>query len=321
MATHSFWAVAAAGIDPGLNDTYARLAPDNKIWQEIARTGRPMADWMVMPKSTLVGSPLYSEWFAPQAFHGVMAAPVIGRLSLSGVVVAFNSKRRGDFEQDDLDDLADFAPHLGRAVALRFEREQLLADLSAAKRFLDDNRRGVLLLDAELRVLYANDVAQALLEKGDGLKLRNHRLSAQGRAGDGALRELLRPAASVAASGPQTPVVVNRTDRRPLLLRITPIAPSDRNGLLPRTAWLVKIIDPETPPMPDPDVLQRLFSLTAMEARIVSAMVPPRSESQVAAELRLAKNTIRWHLHNAYHKLGVKGRDQLMFLLARYGLD
>jgi hypothetical protein len=71
MATHEFRVVAEAGIDRGLHETYRRLAPKNRIWQAIGRAGRPIADWMVMPKSELVDSPLYTEWFAPQGFHGV----------------------------------------------------------------------------------------------------------------------------------------------------------------------------------------------------------------------------------------------------------
>ena len=68
MTTHEFRAVAEAGIDRGLHETYRRLAPENRIGQAIGRAGRPMADWMVVPKSELGASPLYSEWFAPQAF-------------------------------------------------------------------------------------------------------------------------------------------------------------------------------------------------------------------------------------------------------------
>jgi hypothetical protein len=83
MATHEFRAVGDAG-DRGLHDTYVRLALENRIWQAIGRARRPMGDWMVMPKSELVGSPLYAEWFAPQGFHGVMAAPILARESLSG---------------------------------------------------------------------------------------------------------------------------------------------------------------------------------------------------------------------------------------------
>jgi hypothetical protein len=153
MATHEFRAVAEAGIDLGLHETYRRLAPENRIWQAIGRAGRPMADWMVMPKSELVDSPLYSEWFAPQSFHGVMAAPIVARESLSGVVVAFCGKRRSDFAVEDLDLLAGFAPHLGRAVSMRLEREQFLAERHANLQLLDEAEDAILLLDGELQVI------------------------------------------------------------------------------------------------------------------------------------------------------------------------
>ena len=54
-----------------------------------------------------------------------MAAPILARDSLSGVVPAFCSKNRSDFAEEDLDLLAGFAPHLGRVVGLRIERERL----------------------------------------------------------------------------------------------------------------------------------------------------------------------------------------------------
>lgn len=168
MATHEFRAVADAGIDRGLHETYVRLAPENRIWQAIGRAGRPMADWMVMPKSELVGSPLYAEWFAPQGFHGVMAAPILARDSLSGVVVAFCSKSRIDFGESDLDLMAGFAPHLGRAVGRRLERERSIADLRADRQILDHAEDAVLLLDGGLQVIHANAAATALLGRGDG---------------------------------------------------------------------------------------------------------------------------------------------------------
>jgi DNA-binding CsgD family transcriptional regulator len=320
MATHSFWAVAEAGIDPGLHETYARLAPENKIWQQIGRTGRPMTDWMVMAKSELHRSALYAEWFAPQGFHGVMAAPMLARASLSGVVVAFCSENRGDFEEADLKYLADLAPHLGRAVALHLEREQLLTDLSASRKFFEDAEQAVLLLDADLRVLHANDAAKGLLNRGEELRLRNQRLTAQYHDDDAVLRRVLRPGITAAQAQPGQFAVVHRAEQRPLLLKVTPVASPERTGLLPGAAWLLKITDPEQPRAPDPRVLQRLFGLTAAEARVVLAMLPPHSESEAAARLGLGKTTFRWHLHHAYEKLDVNGRDQLVYLLTSYGV-
>ena len=97
MVTHEVWAVAQSGIDPDLHGTYERLAPGNRIWQAISRAGRPLADQMVMPKPEFLRSALHAEYFVPQGFRSVMAAPVLANGSHCGVMVAFGSRQRGDF--------------------------------------------------------------------------------------------------------------------------------------------------------------------------------------------------------------------------------
>jgi PAS domain-containing protein len=319
MATHEFRAVAEAGIDRDLHETYRRLAPENRIWQAIGRAGRPMAGWMVMPKSELVASPLYAEWFAPQGFHGVMAAPILGRESLSGVVVAFCSKRRSDFAEEDLDLLAGFAPRLGRAVSLRLEREQFLADLNANRQILDDTEDAVLPLDGRLRVIYANAAAAALLDRGDGLRLRHRRLVARHPDDDSRLQAALRPAPSRGRPAPENFAVVHRPEHRALLVKATRLAPPGTNRPLPAACWVIKISDPERRRKPDPAVLQRLFGLTPAEAASVLELLPPRSEAAAARRRGVARATLRTQLHAAYGKLGINGRDELVHLLASYG--
>jgi hypothetical protein len=179
MAMHEFRAVADAGIDCDLHETYRRVAPENRIRQAIGRAGRPMADWMVMPKSELVGSPLQTESFAPRGFHGVMAAPILARDSLSGSSSPSAAKSRSDFAEEDLDLLANFAPHLGRAVGLRIEREMAFAELNANRQILDDTEDPVLRLDSGLRAIHVNALAASLLDRGDRLRLRHWRLVAR----------------------------------------------------------------------------------------------------------------------------------------------
>jgi len=305
MATHEFRAVAEAGIDVGLHETYRRLAPENRIWQAIGRAGRPMADWMVMPKSELVASPLYTEWFVPQGFHGVMAAPILARESLSGVVVAFCGKRRGDFAEADVNLLAGFAPHLGRAVSMRLEREQLLGELHVNRQLLDQAEDAVLLLDRELQVIHGNIAARALLDSGDGLRLRHGRLVTGHPEDDTPTREDF--------------AIARRRERRPLLVKVTQLGSSGIAGPFAGAAWAVRISGPEARHKPDPRVLQRLFGLTPAEAGVVLEMLPPRSEDEAASHRGVTKSTFRAQLHAAYGKLGVNGRDGLVHLLAAYG--
>ena len=81
LQTHAFRSLGAVGIDPDLNPAYQRLAPGNRIWQEIGRRRQPLTDQMVMPKAALVRTELYADWFRPQDFHSVMAFPTLFRES------------------------------------------------------------------------------------------------------------------------------------------------------------------------------------------------------------------------------------------------
>src|SRR5271156_6007461 len=123
MKTHEFRSLGAVGISIDLNPTYRRLAPDNRIWQEIERRREPMTDQMVMPKAALVRTELYADWFRPQSFHSVMAFPALFKQNASAVVVAFRSRTLGDFEAADLAELGRFAGHFGRALSIRLDRD------------------------------------------------------------------------------------------------------------------------------------------------------------------------------------------------------
>jgi PAS domain-containing protein len=205
------------------------------------------------------------------------------------------------------------APHLGRAVSW------LLADLSVDHQILDETDEAVLLLDSELQVIYANPAAAALLDGGEGLGLRHRCLVARHPDDDTGLQAVLRSARRLGQRAPEDFAVIRRPERRPLLVAATPLAPPRTNGPLPGAAWVVRISDPERGHKPDPAVLQRLFGLTQAEAAVVMEMLPPRSEDEAARHRGVAKSTLRAQLHSAYGKLGINGRDELVYLLASYG--
>jgi len=162
-----------------------------------------------------------------------MAAPILARDSLSGVVAAFCSKNRSDFAEEDLDLLAGFAPHLGRVVGLRIERERALAELNANSQILDDTEDPVLLLDSGLRVIHANAAAASLLDRGDGLRLRHWRLVARHPDDDARLQAVFYPGPRPRQPGTEDYPVVRRPERRPLLVKVIPLGPPSANSSLP----------------------------------------------------------------------------------------
>jgi DNA-binding CsgD family transcriptional regulator len=196
---------------------------------------------------------------------------------------------------------------------------RLLVDPSADRQIVDGMRDAVLLLDDELQVIHANAVAAALLDHGDGLAPRHRRLVARHPDDDARLQAVLHPAPRLGRSTPENFAVVRRRERRPLLVRAIPLTSPDATGAISGAGWMVRIRDPERPRKPDPAILQRLFGLTPAEVAVVAEMLPPRSEDEAARRRGVAKATFRAQLHAAYGKLGVKGRDELVHLMASYG--
>jgi DNA-binding CsgD family transcriptional regulator/GAF domain-containing protein len=319
MATHEFGAVAQSGIEPAMHATYERLAPENRIWQAISRAGRPMADQMVTPKPGFLRSALHAEDFVPQGFHSVMAAPVLANGSHCGVVVAFGSRGRGDFEASDLAELDGLASHLSRAIGLRLDRARLIEDLQARNHVLDDAPDGVLLLDATLRVHHVNQPAQVVLARRDGLLLRQGRLVCGDARDNDDLQKTLHAVQTFGVSASGGWVVARRRSGIPLLLQVRRVRSADVSAPLPGTPIVARIKDPDRDRLPTPALLRRLFGLTLGEARAVLAVSRTQSQDAAARHAGVARTTLRTQLHHAYEKLGLHDRADLLRLLAGYG--
>ena len=57
--------------------------------------------------------------------------------------------------------------------------------------------------------------------------------------------------------------------------------------------------------------------LTNQELRIGEALLLGKNHAQIASELYISPNTLKTHLHNIYHKTGVKNRFELVSLMAQ----
>jgi DNA-binding CsgD family transcriptional regulator/PAS domain-containing protein len=313
MQTHEFRSLGAFGIDPDLNPTYQRLAPGNRIWQEIGRRREPLTDQMAMPKADFLRTELFADWFRPQDFCSVMAFPTLFKESGSAVLVAFRNPSLGDFEADDLMKLGRFAGHFGRALGIRLDRERTADELAAAKLTLDSSRDAILLVDRGLRLIHANAAARAMLDAGGPIRSHQGRLEL---CDLGTQAKLARMTAGACGgefrlTGP---------GREQLIVRLHPYP--EGFAVTGAGHMTVRITDPSGQrDRPTPARLRDRLGLTPRQSEAIAALAAGATEKEAARKLGLGAPTLHTHVRRVYDRFDLRSRAELVALLARHGFE
>ena len=68
------------------------------------------------------------------------------------------------------------------------------------------------------------------------------------------------------------------------------------------------------------EVSKRLARLTARELEVLGSLATGASTAEIASRLRISPKTLRNHISNTYHKLGIFDRAQAVIIAVREGL-
>jgi DNA-binding CsgD family transcriptional regulator len=203
-------------------------------------------------------------------------------------------------------------PHLRRALQLRHRLDgAAAASAPPGAAALDALSMGVLVVDAELRVLVANAAAEAMTAKtGAALRFRRAalaelvRATALGGHAGGALR--LRDAAS-------TPALAALVMPLPRRLSETPGAGMGRTEN--RALVLLREVA-AAPAAPRLDLLRGLFGLTRAEAEVARALSGGVTKRAVAEARGLREATVRTQFRAVLEKTGAANLRGLERMLA-----
>jgi DNA-binding CsgD family transcriptional regulator/PAS domain-containing protein len=164
---------------------------------------------------------------------------------------------------------------------------------------------GILVVDAEGRILTRNARAHQLIGRRDGLLALKGRLAA---ATPGENQQLMQTVAAAAASptfqASQGALCVTRQSMAPpLSVLVLPLRASVGNlGPLPPSAAVVVVGDPENAYEISDEVMARFFGLTTAEARVLVDLVNGASLAEIADSRDLTRNTIKTQLNQIFRK-------------------
>jgi len=307
------------GIDSAAADAYVREFVPIDAWFLAAQNPRfgegviGTGDELVEPAS--LRRTRYAADFLTRidAFQ-LLSAYAVRQGTRQSFLSLFRPERAPEFGEAERRLYALLLPHFRRAVWL----QQRLALAGAQETALDLLAFGLLLLDAQGRVLFANRAAQAAVERRDGLAQRAGRLTSSDARAATALERLLR---TVTVPDPRRPgsaggvlALPRPSGKLPWRLIASPLLLGLALGLPAggRARVLLVVSEPDRVPTPPLEQLRGLLGLTRQEARLVLALAEGSELKEAAEGLGIGYETARTHLRSALAKAGVRRQGQLV---------
>jgi len=224
--------------------------------------------------------------------------------------LAFMRDREGKaFDDEDVEDLGRLVPHLRRSLSIQDRLATQDQRIQASYRVLDSFPTGVVILQNDGRVEYANPSAMAILAMKDGIGIddgflifarqRDEQMFFAGlHRGENSALHIDRPS--------------GRTALRGLLSHLSAQAMNGLPNLLEEQRVVFYLSDPERSLETPDELLQRMFGLTRAEARLVERLVAGCSPAVAAMEMGLEISTVRSYLKSVFRKVGVDSQPALV---------
>lgn len=325
------------GISQEQIDLYGNKYHSEDVWtiaavqKNVLFDGNVILGEELVPRAQLLESKFYKECLSRDPNMGSMMTSTVFGVSQSSSIPTALSFFRGlhhrDFGEEDRSRMLLVLPHLSRSLGVMQRLRSAELTVASTMAALDRLTHGLLLLDANGAVAFANRSAQRMLEDNNGLRLRKlSQTTALGEliAENAAVSKAIGAAISATLSHDPyaTPhfsscVTVPRTSGvASYALQFSALGKhSEFGGDGGAYAAIVFIADGAQEVYVDPELLHSAYGLTPAETKVAVTLLESSSAQEVADALGTSPNTVRTQIKQIYAKLGVDTRARFVKLL------
>lgn len=305
---------APAEADPAWAEHWHR----NDLWvQEATRrqlTGVGTGE-LLFSDAELMRTGYYNEWLKPLLIHSMVGALV--PLGQDGTCSIGIHRPRGSahFDQQDERKLGTLIPHIQLALRLRRHLHGTQLNMQALDQALDAVSLAIVAVDQKGALLFANRAAEALLQQGGALEVKQGQLRARAAQDDAQLQHLIQ-ATSLGTQGlAPAAMKLGRNGPGALTLNFVPLVARAHELNASGPATLVMIRGIETPTGKGARTLTQLHGLTPTEARVAIALAQGHAPEEIATLFGIGLGTVRTHLKSTMAKTGTNRQSQLVALV------
>lgn len=217
----------------------------------------------------------------------------------------------------DLAWMSAMAPHVRRAVTIGdlFDAERTLS--AAFQRLVEALAHAVLIVSADMRVIFANAAATALLDERVVVSLNAGRLALPFAHAERAIaRAVLLGERDEVALGTAGINVLLASAEAPAIAHVLPLARRDGDARFSDSAAAAIFISVAgVTPTPAIEAIATLFGLTPAEKRVVGQVADGKSRKEIALSQGVSDGTVKTQLSAIFDKTGMHDRRQLELLI------
>ena len=213
-------------------------------------------------------------------------------------------------------------PHVHQSAIVSHALAEAEVVGTSTAQLLASPRFGVIYLDRRGRIMTANDRALEILRQGDGLADRDGFLQARVPEEDAELSRLLEralppfgmqgSAGSMMVTRPSSPSSPSSPPPAPFSLHVTPVGDEYPHFRTRSFGAIVLVVDSASPIHVDPAQVETALGLTRAESELAVALASGRTVNEIAAATGRSDETVRWHVRQAFRKVGVSRQLDLV---------
>lgn len=286
---------------------------DDDLWSNAVRAPAALNRvWnceQLVPPSVYENSRIYNEWIRPlgdDSFHAIGAA--LRTASAVAEIGFHRGKGQGGFAPSAVVQLGEYLAHIARSLEIRARLHGSQARLGAAAGSLDVVDYAVFSLAPDARVLHHNAAADAMLQRGDALRLAASRLTAVGARCRNALKDAIDRAGSADAPLPSA-LRIASTDGRHYAVSVV-AAPSPQGRRI-----VVAVQDSGRRDRSLAVRARALWGLTPAEAEVALRLSEGASPKDISDERQTSLETIRTQIKSLSAKMGMQRQTEVIAAL------
>jgi len=312
---------AAHGVNPAAVAAYADYYYSiNPFHAPLSRVpvGEAVPDHHLIPTRDIMRTEFYNDFSRLSGLGGSLTLVLARDHCHEACVSMVRALGVAPFTEEQASFVRRLAPHLRRAISLNQRLVGMQDERIALETALSSIETAVFVVDRAGVVRYSNAAGEKLLEKRDGLKVSQGRLSADDESAQNALAGLMGAAlAEKGARGGSIPVP-RQFSTRPLIAKIMPIAQRGEVWLNSTQPFAILFVsDPDSERGEVVREVMDAYGLTPSERRLLSELISGRSLREAADILKITRATSRNRLARIMAKTETHRQSDLIQLILR----